>query len=169
MLAHVRRQINPLACSKVQAYFSSDFQLYHLLEFVLEQTGPANVTLTTFSVSEEFVRKLAQMKNSGFISRLTIIADHRTAVKALRLTLFTNNIAEELLLGNNHAKVILVENSEWKVSVVTSQNQTRGNRIECGMICTYREIYDGLLKSVREEQKKMIDANAVFNGTVATD
>ena len=169
MLEKVRQLLKPIACTKVQAYFSSEFQLYHLVEFILEQTGSANLVLTTFSVSEEFVRKLVLMKNTGLISSLVIIADHRTAVKALRLTLFTNNIAEELLLGNNHAKVLLFENSDWKVSVVTSQNQTRGNRIESGMICTEHEIYDSLLKCIAAEQTKMIDANAVFGGTIATD
>lgn len=169
MLENVRRLIKPLACAKVQAYFSSEFQLYHLLEFILEQTGSANLVLTTFSVSEEFVRKLVQMKERGLISSLAIVADHRTAVKALRLTLFTNNVAEELSLGNNHAKVLLIQNKDWKVSVVTSQNQTRGNRIECGMICTIPDIYDDLLKAVQEEQKKMIDANAVFSGTTGED
>lgn len=169
MLTRVKELLKPIACTPVQAYFSSDFQLYHLLEFILEQTGPANVVLTTFSVSEEFIRKLLHMKESGLIKSLVVVADHRTAVKALRLTLFTNNIAEELLLGNNHAKVILVENRECKVSVVTSQNQTRGNRIECGMICTLSEIYDNLLKSIAKEQTKMIDANAVFAGTIGED
>lgn len=169
MLENVRRLIKPLACSKVQAYFSSEFQLYHLLEFILEQTGSASLVLTTFSVSEEFVRKLVQMKERGLISCLAIVADHRTAVKALRLTLFTNNIAEELLLGNNHAKVLLVQNKDWKVSVVTSQNQTRGNRIECGMICTIPDIYDDLLKAISAEQIKMINANAVFSGTTGED
>jgi len=169
MLENVRRLIQPLACKKIQAYFSSEFQLYHLLEFILEQTGTARVLLTTFSVSEEFVRKLVQMKTSGLISSLAVIADHRTAVKALRLTLFTNNVAEELLLGNNHAKVLLIENDSWKVSVVTSQNQTRGNRIECGMICTLPEIYNDLIKAISAEQNKMINANAVFSGTVKTD
>lgn len=169
MLKRVKEILKPIACAPVQAYFSSDFQLYHLLEFILEQTGPANVVLTTFSVSEEFIRKLLQMKEAGLIESLVVVADHRTAVKALRLTLFTNNIAEELLLGNNHAKVILAENRNWKVSVVTSQNQTRGNRIECGMICTYPEIYDSLLKSIATEQTKMIDANAVFDGTAGAN
>jgi len=169
MLENVRRLIQPLACKKIQAYFSSEFQLYHLMEFILEQTGPAKIVLTTFSVSEEFVRKLVQMKDKGLIQSLTIIADHRTAVKALRLSLFTNSIAEELLLGNNHAKVLLVNNENWKVSVVTSQNQTRGNRIECGMICTLPDIYEDLLKAVGKEQTKMIDANVLFDGTTGND
>jgi len=154
---------------RVQAYFSSEFQLYHLLEYILEQTGPAKVILTTFSVSEEFVRKLVQLQEKGLINALGIIADHRTAVKALRLTLFTNAIADDLHLGNNHAKVLLIKNKNWKVSVVTSQNQTRGNRIECGMICTDPEIYNNLLLSILDEQKKMIDANAVFGRTIEQD
>jgi len=165
MLERVRKILKPIACAPVQAYFSSDFQLYHLLEFILEQTGPSNVLLTTFSVSEEFVRKLVQIKERGLIKSLVVVADHRTSVKALRLTLFTNNIAEKLLLGNNHAKVLLVENAGWKVSIVTSQNQTRGNRIECGMICTLPEIYSSLLNAISEEQTKMTDANAVFSPT----
>jgi hypothetical protein len=37
------------------------------------------------------------------------------------------------------------------------------------MICTIPEIYDDLLKAVQEEQKKMIDANAVFSGTIGED
>ena len=167
MLKKVRKHIDPLACISVQAYFSSDFQLYHLLEFILEETGPADLILTTFSVSEEFVRKLLQMKEKGLIRSLVMIADHRTAVKALRLSLFTKNIAEQLLLGNNHAKVVLIQNEAWKVSVVTSQNQTRGNRIECGMICTFPDIYDDLLKSISKEQAKMIDANEIFSGPIS--
>lgn len=166
MLKKVREHINPLACTSVQAYFSSEFQLYHLLEFILEQTGESDLILTTFSVSEEFIRKLLQMKEKGLVRSLVMIADHRTAVKALRLSLFTNNIAEQLHLGNNHAKVVLIQNESWKVSVVTSQNQTRGNRIECGMICTLPGIYDDLLKSISREQVKMIDANEIFNGPI---
>jgi len=34
------------------------------------------------------------------------------------------------------------------------------------MICTLAEIYDNLLKSIAKEQTKMIDANAVFAGTI---
>ena len=166
MLETVKRLVKPLACAQVQAYFSSEFQIYHLLEYILQQTGPAKLVMTTFSVSEEFVRKLVQLKDKGFICQLSIIADHRTAVKALRLTLFTKNIADTLFLGNNHAKVLLIKNDHWNVSVITSQNQTRGNRIECGMICTKSDIYNNLLKSILEQQNKMINANAVFTGTI---
>lgn len=169
MLERVREHLKPLTCAPVQAYFSSEFQLYHLIEFILEETEPSDLIITTFSVSEEFIRKLLQMKNDGLIRSLAVVADHRTAVKALRLSLFTNNVAEKLLLGNNHAKVILFKNKNWKVSVVASQNLTRGNRIECGMVCTMPGIYNDLLNNISREQTKMINANEVFGGAAGED
>ena len=41
----------------------------------------------------------------------------------------------------NHSKVMLVANSEWLVSVITSQNQTYGDRAECTFITTDRDVY----------------------------
>ena len=41
----------------------------------------------------------------------------------------------------NHSKVMLVANSEWLVSVTTSQNQTYGDRAECTFIATDRDVY----------------------------
>ncbi len=37
---------------------------------------------------------------------------------------------DEVYLSENHSKVILIQNARWQVSICTSQNQTRGNRVE---------------------------------------
>lgn len=47
----------------------------------------------------------------------------------------------EVKLTLNHSKVMLVANSEWLVSVITSQNQTYGDRAECTFITTDRDVY----------------------------
>ncbi len=44
-------------------------------------------------------------------------------------------------LSLNHSKIILVANDEWLVSVITSQNQTYGDRAECTFITTDRDVY----------------------------
>lgn len=36
---------------------------------------------------------------------------------------------------------MLVANNEWLVSVITSQNQTYGDRAECTFITTDRDVY----------------------------
>lgn len=48
---------------------------------------------------------------------------------------------DEVKLTLNHSKVMLVANSEWLVSVITSQNQTYGDRAECTVITTDRDVY----------------------------
>ena len=48
---------------------------------------------------------------------------------------------DEAKLTLNHSKVMLVANSEWLVSVITSQNQTYGDRAECTFITTDRDVY----------------------------
>lgn len=48
---------------------------------------------------------------------------------------------DEVKLTFNHSKVMLVANCEWLVSVITSQNQTYGDRAECTFITTDRDVY----------------------------
>lgn len=48
---------------------------------------------------------------------------------------------DEVKLTLNNSKVMLVANSEWLVSVITSQNQTYGDRAECTFITTDRDVY----------------------------
>lgn len=48
---------------------------------------------------------------------------------------------DSVQLTLNHSKVMLVANSEWLVSVITSQNQTYGDRAECTFITTDRDVY----------------------------
>lgn len=48
---------------------------------------------------------------------------------------------DEARLTLNHSKVMLVANAQWLVSVITSQNQTYGDRAECTFITTDRDVY----------------------------
>lgn len=48
---------------------------------------------------------------------------------------------DEVKLTLNHSKIMLVSNAEWLVSVITSQNQTYGDRAECTFISLDRDVY----------------------------
>jgi len=48
---------------------------------------------------------------------------------------------DEVKLTLNHSKVMLVANHEWLVTVITSQNQTYGDRAECTFVTTDRDVY----------------------------
>ena len=53
-------------CDKpYQAYLSNAVQVADVLEWILEQVGEAEVWQTSFSISEEFLRRLFIIEKSG--------------------------------------------------------------------------------------------------------
>lgn len=85
----------------------------------------------------------------------------------MNLYRFVSMVFDQVYLGENHSKVILIHNDKWTVSVCTSQNQTRGNRVESGMISTDRIIYNSLFVSLSQIiQTKTIQLDGLFKRTV---
>lgn len=159
-----------LKANSVIPYFSTGTtQLYHVLEDLLLQTGKADVFISSFTVAEEFIRKLNQLKKQDLIQDLRLLIDNRSAKKTLHLSYFLLNVADEVYLANNHSKIILISNEKYKVSIVTSQNQTRGNRYEAGLISTIKETYDFFDKALEQEKTNYLKLTDVFNRPVRKD
>lgn len=136
--------LRPLAATPFQAYISDSLQIFDILDWVLHQTGPAEVRQTTFSISEEHLRRIARLRELGIIRSLSLVLDHKATNKTLNLWSFIANASDRSFLANNHSKVLLVRSASMKVSVVTSQNLTRGNRFEASFISSDPEIFDRL-------------------------
>ena len=124
----------PLHEAQVQPYFSNRIQLAEVIEWVLRQTGPATVLISTFSTSEEFLRRLARMKSRGKVTSCELFCDLRAAKKTLGLYYFIREVFTAVHLCENHSKVVLIFNEDHHVAIVTSQNQTRGDRFEAGIV-----------------------------------
>ena len=56
-----------------------DWAIHNVLPFLLEQIGPADVEIATFSISEDSIRPLFFLAENGLINRLTLLLD--TTVK----------------------------------------------------------------------------------------
>lgn len=118
----------------LQPYFSNRIQLAEVIEWVLDQIGPADVLISTFSTSEEFLRRLHRLKNSGRVLSCSLFCDLRAARKTVSLYHFIKSVFHSVHLCENHSKVVLLSNEHHDVAIVTSQNQTRGDRFEAGVI-----------------------------------
>ena len=137
--------LKPLNERASQAYLSNAVQVADLLEWILEQVGTAKVWQTSFSISEEFLRRLFFIEKSGRVSEFNLVLDHKATNKTLKLWSFMTQVIQRTFLTDNHSKILLVlaETGET-VSVITSQNLTRGNRHESAFISTDRAIFDVL-------------------------
>lgn len=134
-----------------QAYLSNAVQVADILEWILSQVGIAEVWQTSFSISEEFLRRLFFICKANKVSRINLVLDHKATNKTLKLWAFITQVIERTYLADNHSKILLVKSESGDtVSVVTSQNLTRGNRAESAFIATDPEIFAGLFAQVND-------------------
>lgn len=160
--------LSPLAEKPCQAYLSNLLQVADILGWILAQTGPADVRMTSFSISEEFLRRIFFIEREGLVRSLDIVLDFKATNKTLKLWPFIAQTVQSCHLADNHSKLLLVSNESWKVAVVMSQNLTRGNRYESGFITTDSGAFDFLgsqLDYVMTRQS--VPFNDIFRRTVA--
>lgn len=129
-------------------FMSAGVQIYNIIEWAVKFTGPVDMVNTTFSVAEEFLRAVFRMKRQGLINSAIEVADLKSAAKTLKINNLLRQVFDEVYLAENHSKVVLLSNNDWKVTIITSQNQTRGNRNEAGIISTDPIIYGVLMESI---------------------
>jgi hypothetical protein len=143
--------LKPLSEKPFQAYLSTALQVADVLEWILKQVGVAEIWQTSFSISEEFLRRLYFITRDKKVSRINLVLDHKATNKTLKLWSFIIQVIERTYLADNHSKILLVKGENGaKVSVVTSQNLTRGNRAESAFISTDTAIFDNLFAQVND-------------------
>ncbi len=142
--------IRPLAQCQSQVLLTNRLQVADILDWILAQVGESDIYQTTFSVSEEFLRRLYFIRGNGLIRNASLIIDHKASNKTVKLWMFISQVYESAFMTDNHSKILLVEARGGKrVSVVTSQNLTRGNRFESTLITTSPQIFSDLLTEFR--------------------
>ena len=143
--------LKPLSECPYQAYLSNALQVADVLEWILGQVGKAEIWQTSFSISEECLRRLFFIEKSGNISAFNLVLDHKATNKTLKLSAFITQTMKRTYLADNHSKILLVQaESGEQISVVTSQNLTRGNRHESTFISTSPDIFNSLHASVMD-------------------
>lgn len=149
--ANIDQILRPLKETPFQAYFSNAVQVADILEWILGQVGIAEVWQTSFSISEEFLRRLFFITKDKRVSRINLVLDHKATNKTLKLWAFIAQVIERTYLADNHSKILLVKSEAGDtVSVITSQNLTRGNRHESAFISTSPEIFANLHAQVND-------------------
>ena len=147
--ANIDNILRPLSDTPYQAYMSNAVQVADILEWILGQVGIAEVWQTSFSISEEFLRRLYFITKDKRVSRINLVLDHKATNKTLKLWAFITQIIERTYLADNHSKILLVKSEAGEtVSVITSQNLTRGNRHESAFISTDPAIFATLKAQV---------------------
>ena len=152
----IQQVLKPLKQSSSQVFLGQGLHTLGLLGWILEQTGLADVAVTTFSTSDAFLSGVINLRKRGLINHSTLLADIKASSKTLKLKRLMTEAFDDVRLTLNHSKIMLVSNAEWLVSVITSQNQTYGDRAECTFISLYRDVYldiHNMLNNLLDDKK----------------
>lgn len=144
--------LRPLGQCPQQVLLTNRLQVADIIEHILDWLGPSDLWQTTFSVSEEFLRRMYYIRARGKILSANVIFDYKGGQKIMKLWGFIGNVFDSSFLADNHSKIILARGrmSGRSVAVVTSQNLTRGNQYESSMITTDPEVFSSLLSDWKE-------------------
>lgn len=138
----------------VSKHFYSDgaFNLIQLIAYILKQTGPAHVFLTTYSIAEDSINVLKRKIEHGDILSARFIIDNRVrSMSPKNFDLLAGSFTGCYRCRALHAKVALIYNDDWHVTLIGSQNATRNPKLERGIIHTDIEIFN-FDKSILENE-----------------
>lgn len=140
----------PLSSTPLQSALTNEVQIADILEWVLQQVGRSEVWQTSFSISEEFLRRLYFITKDDKASAIHLVLDFKATNKTLSLWTFIEQVITTTHLADNHSKVLLVQSEKGdKVCIITSQNLTRGNRNESYIITTDVAVFDKFLDEIK--------------------
>lgn len=146
----ISEMLKPLSDNPIQAYLGNGLHTLGLLHWILNQTGKADVWVSSYSTSEPFLNGFVLLKQQGKVGESMILLDQRAVKKTIKLIVEMKFAFNHVFLGQNHSKIILVKNKKWNIAVVTSQNQTYGARAESTIITTDKGVFNVIMQQFIE-------------------
>jgi hypothetical protein len=118
-----------------------NFNMMRLIFWVLEQTGPAEILLSTYSISPKTIQGIINRREKGIIRDIRFIVDNRVrSISPKPFDLMVSNFDYRCI--SIHAKVACIWNEEWKITIVSSQNATDNPKMERGVIYTNEKVFE---------------------------
>lgn len=127
-----------------------DWAIHEVLPSLLSAIGPANIRIATFSISEDSLRPLFFLSDERMITGLNLLLDATVKRHKLDLFLFASNITPEIRIDSCHAKLLLVENENYRFGIAGSANLNQNHRWESGVYFTTGRHYDYFSQAFNE-------------------
>ena len=148
------------------------FSLIDSLIAILDQTGPADVVISSWTAADAHLERSAQLIESADIRSFRMIVDRSFKTRQPKyyyhmIKLFGHECIRSI---RTHAKFMVIKNDEWNIVVRTSMNLNENPRLENIEISESKEFTDFFLKvtddlfnEVKPEENKsqMLDLDSV--------
>lgn len=120
---------------------NGDFSMAECLIYSLKLSGPSDIFIATWSISELALRQLLILKEKGVVRSCKFIVDPRVKVRNPKpLQLLQLNFPYAMVAC--HAKVSLIKSDSHFIDIISSANLSRNPRIERGVIYNNEHIFN---------------------------
>jgi len=145
------KAIGQLQNGKTTHFYSwGNFNLVRLIMYILKQTGPAHAFMTSYSFSQKSIEQLKNRMDKNELLSFRVIIDNR--VKSMSPLPFQMlKTCFDYRCTSIHAKIALIWNENWHISIVTSQNATDNPKLERGTIFTDTTVFNFDLNTLENE------------------
>jgi len=109
---------------------------HDLVAHIIDTTGPVNLLGCSWSMSSPACSHILNMLADGTLLSMSFLFDWRVSVRCPEALVLARHNSTDIRLTSCHAKVALLHNTDWYVSIVGSANFTNNPRIEAGVIDT---------------------------------
>ncbi len=146
--------IGQLQHGKTTHFYSwGNFNLVRLIAYLMKQTGPVHAFMTSYSFSQKSIEQLKRRLEQRELLSFRVIIDNR--VRTMSPKPFQMLMESfDYRCTSIHAKVALLWNEEWKITILTSQNATDNPKLERGTIYTDQDVFQFDLKILEDEFKR---------------
>lgn len=159
--AHAIGQIEPGQSLFILTF--GQMALMDILLAVLDQSGPASVDLSTWTISDSNIEQLEELASEGRITNLRIALDcsfpaRQPACDIMIRTAFGNDAIRVI---ETHAKFLVIRSATLNVVVHASMNMNRNPRLENLELCEdeafaafFTSIVDDIFSEAAPEQRR---------------
>lgn len=138
----ITKQLGTIVPGQDKHYWShGNFNMMRLVFWVLEQTGPADIIMSTYSISPKTIQGVLNRREKGLIKSIRFLVDNRVrSLSPKPFDMLVHNFDYRCI--SIHAKVACIYNDNWNITIVSSQNATDNPKMERGVIYTGIDVFN---------------------------
>lgn len=126
---------------------------HQIVERILNVVGNSSLLFATWAITERPLRALEVMKNSGMLTNIEALIERKAPSHNPKAFGFMSELFDRVDLTTCHAKVALLENEKYKITLITSSNWTTNRRIEVGTITDCPDYFNFHKTWIEDERK----------------
>jgi hypothetical protein len=122
---------------------AGSWSLFELIIFITKQIGPCELYLTTWAISEDAALAFAELFEKNVYTKVYGVFDHTTESHKNSALTVCRSFFTKIEFAHLHAKVTVLKNEKWSISIVSTANMTTNPRYERTVVFTSPEVAQG--------------------------